>query len=290
MIEPSPSLSDAPHPATDADGPTDTKDRLLEAGIEIFAERGFADASIRQICARANANAAAVNYHFGGKAPFYAEVLATCHIRAAERRPMPRLDDDPDHPEAVLRAWIRWFLELLMVDGDGPLGRLMAREMAEPTSALDELVLRSMLPIMRRLGTIVRALLPDAPEATLRLCHNSLVGQVLFYKHAQPVIGSIGRLARRGEIEDTTWTPAAPALPGDPAPSSSPGRARGAGSSLESGADSSLESGADSGPAPGADVDLDRLADHIFRFSLAGFHALADAPAAGAAMEKEAVK
>ena len=39
---------------------TDTKERLLEAGKHEFAERGFADASIRAICSRAGANAAAV--------------------------------------------------------------------------------------------------------------------------------------------------------------------------------------------------------------------------------------
>ena len=40
-------------------------------------------------------------------------------------RPMPRLSDDPEHPQKVLRSFIRWFLELLMVDGSGPLGKLI---------------------------------------------------------------------------------------------------------------------------------------------------------------------
>lgn len=242
-------ISTVTPPATKDRPDVDTKERLLEAGIEIFAERGFADTSIRQICAHAGANAAAVNYHFGDKAAFYAEVLATCHLRAVKRRPMPKLDDDPEHPEAVLRTWIRWFLELLMVDGDGPLGRLMAREMADPTPALDQLILRSMLPMMRRLGKILRAVLPDASEATLRLCHNSLLGQLLFYKHSQAAIAGIQRLAARGELDDDSWTPAPPLAP------------------------TSL-----AGPdATGASFpDLDRLADHIFQFSLAGFLAVAD--------------
>ena len=229
---------------------SDTKERLIEAGIEIFAERGFADASIRQICTRAGANAAAVNYHFGDKAAFYAEVLATCHLRAVRRRPMPELDDDPRNPEAVLRAWIRWFIELLMVDGDGPLGRLMAREMADPTSAIDQLILRSLQPMMGRLAKILRAVLPEASDATLRLCHNSLLGQLLFYKHSQAALVGIRRLMAKGELDDDAWTPAGPMA----------------------------NSVTEPGPSTAAPADLDRLADHIFHFSLAGFRAVAAEP------------
>lgn len=227
---------------------SDTKERLIEAGIEIFSKRGFADASVRQICARAEANAAAVNYHFGGKAAFYAEVLATCHLRAVRRRPMPELEDDPGHPEAVLRAWIRWFLELLMIDGDGPLGRLMAREMADPTPAIDQLLLRSLLPMMGRLARILRAVLPEVPDPTLRLCHNSLLGQLLFYKHSQAAQVGIRRLVAQGRLDPDSWSPAAPVL-------------RALGGQV---------------PSETTPADLDRLAEHIFQFSLAGFRAVAD--------------
>ena len=45
----------------------ETRERLLEAAGEVFAERGFREATVRGICKRANANNAAVNYHFGEK-------------------------------------------------------------------------------------------------------------------------------------------------------------------------------------------------------------------------------
>lgn len=163
----------------------DTKERLLQAGMEVFAESGFADASVRRICRRADANTAALNYHFGDKQTFYAEVLATCHLRAAGRRPMPRVADDPEHPERVLRAFVRWFLELLLVEGSGPLGRLMAREMADPTQALDELFRRSILPIIQGLGEILIQLLPDLEENERQLVNQSIIGQCLFYRHTQ---------------------------------------------------------------------------------------------------------
>lgn len=193
------SLAPTPNPTPSA--AETTRDRLLEAGMEIFAERGYADASIRQICTRAGANPAAVNYHFGDKQRFYAEVLATCHQRAVAKRPMPRLVDH-DRPEDALRAWIRWFLELLTVDGAGPLGRLMAREMADPTSALDALISRSMVPMMRTLREIVDALLPGLDGETRALAQQSVVGQCLFYRHAQPAFESLARLRERRDSFD----------------------------------------------------------------------------------------
>ncbi len=176
-----------------------TKERLLEAGQAVFAEYGFATASIRQICNHAGANPAAINYHFGDKKRFYAEVLATCHLQASRRRPIPRLFEF-ERPDDALHAWIRWFLELLIVDGAGPLGRLMAREMAEPTGALDELIRRSMAPMMATLHEIMAGVLPNTEIEPRQLCVQSIVGQCLFYRHAQPAFESVERLRAQGQL------------------------------------------------------------------------------------------
>ncbi len=45
----------------------DTKTRLLDAAETLFAERGYAATSLRDITALAAANLASVNYHFGSK-------------------------------------------------------------------------------------------------------------------------------------------------------------------------------------------------------------------------------
>ena len=51
----------------------DTKERLMEVAGQVFAEKGFRDATVREICQRAGANLAAVNYHFGDKERLYIE-------------------------------------------------------------------------------------------------------------------------------------------------------------------------------------------------------------------------
>ncbi len=180
---------------------SDTKERLIEAGMEVFAERGYADAGIREICRRADANPAAVNYHFGDKQRFYAEVLVTCHQRTVAQHAMPRLADDPDRPEKVLRAWIRWFLELLLVDAThSPLGKLMSREMVDPTPAFDELVRRSLLPMNLALREVVEVLLAGIGPRRVMLSVQSVLGQCLLYKHAQPALERLERLHEAGVL------------------------------------------------------------------------------------------
>jgi len=61
-----------------------TRDKILSAAGEVFAEQGFEGATIRAITERAGVNVAAVNYHFRDKAELYGRVvLNACSARAA---------------------------------------------------------------------------------------------------------------------------------------------------------------------------------------------------------------
>ena len=61
----------------------ETRQRLIESATRLFAERGFAKVTVREICKAARANVAAVNYHFGGKNGLYQEIV---HARKAPKR------------------------------------------------------------------------------------------------------------------------------------------------------------------------------------------------------------
>src|SRR5260370_37608549 len=52
-----------------------TRGKLLEVAGRVFADRGYQATTIREICQRAGANVAAVNYHFGDKLGLYTEIL-----------------------------------------------------------------------------------------------------------------------------------------------------------------------------------------------------------------------
>ncbi|MGH1373739.1 MAG: TetR/AcrR family transcriptional regulator [Cellvibrionaceae bacterium] len=54
----------------------DTIERILDAAGALFAERGYAETSLRTITSTANVNLAAVNYHFGSKKALIQAVFA----------------------------------------------------------------------------------------------------------------------------------------------------------------------------------------------------------------------
>jgi len=55
---------------------SDTVERILDAAEALFAERGFAETSLRTITSTAGVNLAAVNYHFGSKKELIQAVFA----------------------------------------------------------------------------------------------------------------------------------------------------------------------------------------------------------------------
>ena len=111
--------------------PVETRERVLEAAADVFAEKGFRDATVREIVARAEVNLAAVNYHFRDKERLYAEVLER-EMRAVHAK--HPIDDAGAPPEKRLRAFVAGFLHRV-IDRGSRVGRLMAREMIEPTAA-----------------------------------------------------------------------------------------------------------------------------------------------------------
>jgi AcrR family transcriptional regulator len=169
--------------------PDKTRQRLLEAAGEIFAEQGFRKATVRDICARAGANVASVKYHFGDKERLYSEILRYAHSCAIEKYP-PHLGLPADAPpEKRLYTFVLSFLQRLLDEGRPAWhAKIMSREMAEPTVAMDMLVEEQVKPHFGFIRQVVVELLgPKAPEETVRLCAQSVVGQCLFYHFGRPV-------------------------------------------------------------------------------------------------------
>jgi AcrR family transcriptional regulator len=182
-------MAAVPQPKLDT-AAAQTRQSLIEAGGAVFAESGFHNATVREICRRAGANIAAVHYHFGDKDALYREVLAYYQGRALQKFPLD-LGVSPDAPAADrLRAFVRSFLlRLFDPSSDAWHGKLISREMIDPTEALDSIVVERIRPQARHLGGIVRELLGGEPDpATVRACSLSVVSQCLFYHHCQPVV------------------------------------------------------------------------------------------------------
>jgi AcrR family transcriptional regulator len=200
-----------------------TRQRLLEAAGEVFAEYGYRAATIRQICQRAGANIAAVNYHFRGKDKLYAECVSYWLNEALKKYP-PDMGLPPDStPQQRLHAFVRSFLyRILDQSRHAWYGKLVARNLIEHTPYLDSCVEQAIRPMAQRLHEIIRAIVgPKVGERDIRLAALSIVGQIVLHRHSRPVIARL--------YPDLTYTA----------------------------------------------QDLERLAEHITQFSLAGLDRLA---------------
>jgi len=169
-----------------------TRERIAEAAGEIFAERGFDGTTVRDICQRAGANIAAVNYYFGDKQQLYVEAVVRAHRWRMEQASLPEWSESTT-AETKLADFIKTFIRRVLTGPDDTWHtKLVMREMAHPTAACAELVQSSIRPQFEILLSILRDLLPpDVTAERLRLTAFSIVGQCLFYHFADPVIRNL---------------------------------------------------------------------------------------------------
>lgn len=166
------------------------RERLLDAAGEVFAERGFDGATIREITRQAGVNVAAVNYYFRDKDELYAATLRHAHSNACN---LPFDAETAMSAEERLHAFIenllRRFLDPLRPRWHG---QLIAREMAQPTRIFQQLIEEGFRPkcnwLKRALADLSSGRLGDAE---LDLAATSIIGQCTFYRQNRQVIQAL---------------------------------------------------------------------------------------------------
>lgn len=164
-----------------------TREKLLEAAGQVFAEHGYQAATVREICALAGANVAAVNYHFGDKLGLYNAVLR--HSIGSTGQSFWE-QADLSQPEKTLFDFIHVMLRRMNA-GERPSWafRIMAHEMAQPTPALAQVIDEVIRPNYERLCGLLGTMLGlPATNETTRFFALSVIGQVTHHKLARPVI------------------------------------------------------------------------------------------------------
>jgi AcrR family transcriptional regulator len=175
-----------------AAGSEPTREKLLAVAGPVFAARGYRATTIREICIKAGANIAAVNYHFGDKLGLYCEVVQQS-ARLAEFQAAQIVIDQNAPPEAILRALIRARLYSLF-RGDRPDWhfRILAQELAQPTPALRRLVNKAGRPMFERVLELIGGMIGlPASDETTRLCAISALGQIMVYALASPLVTAV---------------------------------------------------------------------------------------------------
>lgn len=171
-----------------------TKQRLLEAARGLFAERGFHNATVRDIAARAHTNLASINYYFRSKDDLYREVMRNSFQTAAadDEMPAPMRQAEESSPEERLRAFVRRLIPLSTEEtGDEQHKRLMAWEMLAPTGAIDAVDEWEIRPHLEAARDTVRPFLAAAATpAEITATALWLIGQCLVFRKLASGIGS----------------------------------------------------------------------------------------------------
>ncbi len=137
----------------------ETRARLLEEARTLFAAQGFRHVTVREICRAANANVAAINYHFGDKQGLYRILIDEAMAIMRQTSQQAEAAGDGGNAEQRLRAFIRVFLQRVGSKSAPWIHQLMAHEMAEPTEALDDVITQVIEPRIRYVSGLVADIL-----------------------------------------------------------------------------------------------------------------------------------
>lgn len=123
--------------ASRTDG-AETRRQILDTAGRVYAEKGFARTTSKEVCARAGVNMAAVNYHFGGKDGLYRAVVETAIATMQSTTAAARAAGEGKPPDERIRAYVSVFLQRILGKGNETwIHQLMLRELSDPTQALD---------------------------------------------------------------------------------------------------------------------------------------------------------
>jgi AcrR family transcriptional regulator len=155
----------------------ETRQKLLVAASEIFADKGFWETTNADICQKAEVNTASVNYHFGSKENLYVEAWKYSFEKSIKNHP----PDGGVSSKAAVRERLRGRILSIMQRVADPQAHdfeIVHKEMANPTGLLTETIEKSITPIEEDFISLLAELLGSgATERQIRFCHMSIMGQ-----------------------------------------------------------------------------------------------------------------
>ena len=161
-----------------------TKDRILGAAEELFAQHGFSGTSLRQVTSRADVNIAAVNYHFGSKDNLVTEVFR----RRMDDMSAQRLEGlrqaqeaSPGELEPILAAFVEPALALAQDrNGGGAFIRVIARAYAEKNDGLRKFLSERYGHVLRSFAKAIATCVPDLSKEQLYWRLDFLAGALTY--------------------------------------------------------------------------------------------------------------
>ena len=186
-----------------------TRAALIEAGLKLFGEKGFAAASTREIAAEAGANIGSIAYHFGGKGELRdacaRHIVATIAAFAEPVFAAEKLPDDPAAAEAQLRLAAGRMAGFLVTAPEvSGFVQFILREIQHPGPAFDIIYAGLVEKVHHRLCAIWAAASGDDPESDrTKIAVFTMIGQTVYF-----------RIAREAVMRRMGWSEVGPAEAG----------------------------------------------------------------------------
>ena len=180
-----------------------TRQSLLSAGAQEFAQLGYQKARIVEICRNAETNPASINYYFGSKSNFYIAVWEHLLSKTMERESY-QLDEIPSPEEcrAMLRAWmLNLFRANIRKSRALHLRNIMIyREMCDPSEMFQELFDRFLAPRAECLEKLICGMNGNKLSPTdSKIRVLSMIANISFFMNNRPLEQI---LLRQNDFED----------------------------------------------------------------------------------------
>lgn len=169
-----------------------TKETLLLAAGELFANYGLEGTSIRTIAEKCQANIASVNYHFGSKENLYLAVIRYVLEKSHCTQAYDLMDSrqawahDPQKCAEAIYRIVQEYVQHYFT-GIRPRwhGRLFMRILLHPTPAIWKIVEELVLPDFDMIREVLRCCRPGMSVREAELWKDSLIGQLTHYIFAE---------------------------------------------------------------------------------------------------------
>jgi TetR/AcrR family transcriptional regulator, regulator of cefoperazone and chloramphenicol sensitivity len=175
-----------------------TRERLLQAALDIFGRQGYDAATTRMIAGQAGANIAAIPYYFNGKEGLYEAVVRhVVAVIAAQMEEARReiTGSSLSGPEAreeaaeLLEKLVARFIQFMVGSAEAPrISRIILREQMYPTAAYEIIFSGFMESILNAAAKLIVAISGNSSQRAAKLRAMAIVGQILSFRVARETV------------------------------------------------------------------------------------------------------
>jgi TetR/AcrR family transcriptional regulator, regulator of cefoperazone and chloramphenicol sensitivity len=170
----------------------DARQRLIDAGLEIFGTYNLEGATTRQLAEHAGVNQAAIPYYFGGKEGLYVAVIEhlfstnfaiIAPVVATLQQELARKKPTRDEALALLKKLLNTMLERVLTrKASSTWARIVMREQMQPTQAFSLIYEKGIRRVHETVSMLLAIILEKKPtDRKVVLRSHMVVGQILIF-------------------------------------------------------------------------------------------------------------